>query len=313
MRSLCRLCVLWGVCVAVTGVAAPTMSQETSQAAAVAAVDRGTVFRGYIGTTDEPGVLAGHYWYEDADGNVFEEGAFSFDAGDQGIAHGGPCERDQDGDSQALGSKRVNNQPYSDYWTVQYDFDRYKHPDARRTEEDWQDQYLWCSKGGGDAQDGWRLRMIGSGMTYRPPTDQRIDYKWESRKLENESSLTVRLPFKLASGKIGVLVSATINFTTTSEWVDGSFYPPLPDPFMTASVENAANSWWEHGCRRSVLPCLPNQSSANFQGSAVLALWEVQAGTAIDLNLDFYEAAYWEIVCANPISCPRIDPVDDPG
>ena len=158
-------------------------------------------------------------------------------------------------------------------------------------------QFLMCGVGGVDAQNGSRLTISGPGMTYNDDrTPHVIGTNWTSGKTPKDYSIS--LGFQVEKGPVTVSGGIQQN---PSNSLKGSVLPPYGGHPFEQFHENAANAWWEEGCRPR---CRRWNGSADFQGSVAQALWEFPQGAkAAVLDRGFHVTPYYEHFCANPFGC----------
>lgn len=153
-------------------------------------------------------------------------------------------------------------------------------------------QWLVCSTGGVDAQNGSRISVSGPVVAYRNEhATYRIGQAWREGKTPADH--TVTLGFQVGRGP--VQVNGSIQQTPT-EKLKGSPLAPFND---NRYARNQAAGWWEHGCRPM---CRRWNGSADFQGSVAEALFEFPEGLPV-APADFYYSASVEHFCANPFKC----------
>ncbi len=308
----------------------PTPSPDASAAGEMEAPE-GSIFGSYTVATfsmdadpDGPGSgsvelvdSSGWYVVEDPNGEIVDEGPVAPSAlfsPSGGGGESGDCNEDGSTDGfKYHGFSDVTSPPNGGVWFQQYLFFVYSQTPAQdEVDSPYNDdtfQILICSAGGQDFGGGWRQILTGSGMTYLHSNPHRIDWSWERGTGSDTSDLALSLSFKVSHPRVPVEVEGTIEFHPTSEYFDGSFLPPQQDPLfapMEDHAHNAVNGWWEHGCRRGAVPCLPWQGSSHFQGSTVLGLWEWPMSVLYDPEVEelkFMVAAYSESSCANPLGC----------
>jgi hypothetical protein len=153
-------------------------------------------------------------------------------------------------------------------------------------------QWLICSTGGVDAQNGSRISVSGPVVAFKnEQTTYRIGHAW--REGNTPAEHTVTLGFQLGKGP--VQVNGSIQQTPT-EKLKGS---PLALFNDNRYGRNQAAGWWEHGCRPV---CRRWNGSADFQGSVAEALFEFPEGLPVTPR-DFYYSASVEHFCSNPFGC----------
>ncbi len=153
-------------------------------------------------------------------------------------------------------------------------------------------QWLVCSTGGVDAQNGSRISVSGPVVAFKNEhATYRIGQAW--REGRTPADHTVTLGFQVGRGP--VQVNGSIQQTPT-EKLKGSPLAPFND---NRYARNQAAGWWEHGCRPT---CRRWNGSADFQGSVAEALFEFPEGLPVSTS-DFYYAASVEHFCGNPIGC----------
>ena len=85
-----------------------------------------------------------------------------------------------------------------------------------------------------------------------------------------------------------------------SNSLKGSVVPPYSH-WMEDYHENAANAWWEEGCRPW---CRRWNGNADYQGSVAQGLWEFpQDAKATVLERSFWVVPYYEHFCGDPSGC----------
>lgn len=157
-------------------------------------------------------------------------------------------------------------------------------------------QFLGCSVGGVDADNGSRIIVSGPGLAFSDPERSYVlGTKWREGKTPEDYSVT--LGFEVPVRAVKITGSITQN---PSNYLKGSVVPPY-DHFMKDFHENATNAWWEDGCKPR---CTRFGGSNNYQGSVAEGLWEFpQAAKGIVLDLGFEYAAYMQHFCSNPFGC----------
>jgi hypothetical protein len=158
-------------------------------------------------------------------------------------------------------------------------------------------QFLMCGIGGVDAQNGSRLTVSGPGMAYNDSEMPHIlGTNWKSGKTPKDYS--INLGFQTDGKPVSVSGGISQN---PSNSLKGSVLPPYGEHPMENFHENAANAWWEEGCRPR---CRRWNGSADYQGSVAQALWEFPQGAKPTvLQRGFILAPYYEHFCANPSGC----------
>lgn len=158
-------------------------------------------------------------------------------------------------------------------------------------------QFLMCGVGGVDAQNGSRLTISGPGMAYNDSdVPHIIGTNWKSGKTPKDYS--INLGFQTEGKPVNVTGGIS---QTPSNSLKGSVLPPYGGHPMEKFHQNAANAWWEEGCRPR---CRRWNGSADYQGSVGQALWEFPQGAkATVLQRGFVLAPYYEHFCGNPFGC----------
>ena len=153
-------------------------------------------------------------------------------------------------------------------------------------------QWLICSTGGVDAQNGSRISVSGPVVAFKSEdTTYKIGQAWREGKTPADH--TVTLGFQVGHGP--VKVNGSIQQTPTQK-LKGS---PLAMFNDNRFGRNQAAGWWEHGCRPV---CRRWNGSADFQGSVTEALFEFPQGMPVKSS-DFYYSASVEHFCSNPFGC----------
>jgi hypothetical protein len=153
-------------------------------------------------------------------------------------------------------------------------------------------QWLICSTGGVDAQNGSRISVSGPVVAFKNESSTyKIGHVW--REGNTPADHTVTLGFQVGRGP--VQVNGSIQQTPT-EKLKGS---PLALFNDNRYGRNQAAGWWEHSCRPV---CRRWNGSADFQGSVAEALFEFPEGMPVNPS-DFYYSASVEHFCSNPFGC----------
>lgn len=157
-----------------------------------------------------------------------------------------------------------------------------------------QKQWLICSTGGADADNGSRTVISGPGIAFKDGgATYKIGQIWKEGK--TPGSYSVSLGFEVPTE--AVKISGGITQTPTSA-LRGSPRPPFKSK-IDAFSRNGSNGWWEADCAPD---CVGTGGSNGFQGSVAEGLWEFPQGKPISEN-DFAMSGFHKHFCSNPFGC----------
>lgn len=156
-------------------------------------------------------------------------------------------------------------------------------------------QWLICSTGGADANNGSRTVMAGPGVAFRDGgTTYKMGQVWKEGKTPANYSLN--LGFEVPTDV--VKIKAGISQTPTAS-LRGSPRPPFSASDVDAYARNGANGWWEDSCAPN---CAGTGGSSNYQGSVVEALWQFPQEKPVSID-DFVMTGFFMHRCSNPFGC----------
>jgi hypothetical protein len=179
-----------------------------------------------------------------------------------------------------------------------FKFHLYSQDDARRNQYNAPTvQFLGCSVGGVDGQNGSRIRVSGPGMAFNDANGSNIiGTRWREGKTPADYS--VELGFEVPVRAVTVKGSIQQH---PSNSLKGSVVPPYGWDEMERLHRNAVNAWWEDGCRPR---CTRWGGSNNYQGSVGEGLWEFPQSYKRDaLARGWKMTGYVEHHCSNPFGC----------
>lgn len=178
---------------------------------------------------------------------------------------------------------------------MQFQFFPYSMGSARfdQVTNRWTQQWLFCTTGGIDSNNGSRLVISGPGVAYGDPKAT-----WKIGQIWKEGSTPANYNVSMGFQTEGpVKVNGGVQQTPTSA-LKGSPRPPFKHELDVFS-RNAANGWWEASCAPD---CIGTGGSTNFQGSVVEALWEFPQSRSVMVS-DFAMSGWKKTFCANPSGC----------